>query len=108
MSPRRGWRRPSTTPARRERIKGIIRGLTGDAFDSGEIDAIFDEIVNNLPDEHVSKLNGIATNGSIALNQDQLRVISEQLDALSPQFKATVIAAFQKAIREGRVVVGPD
>jgi hypothetical protein len=92
-----------------ERAKRVIRVLTGDAFGSDQIDAIFDQVVANLPDDDADKFQYINPDSNpIVLSREQFRIVSEQLNALSPEFRATAAAALQKALDEGRIRIAPD
>ena len=95
-------------PGLEERAKGVIRGLTGDAFNSGQIDTIFDQVVKNISEEGANKFRAIDTGSSpIVLSQEQYRIVNEQLNALDPEFRESAVAAFKRALTEGRILLAP-
>jgi hypothetical protein len=86
------------------KAKSVLRNITDNALTDAEIDNVFDQVIHNISRTDAEKFGSInPSSKTIALSPEQLRIVNDQIQKLTPDLRTKAQAAFKKAQDSGRV-----
>ncbi|HEY8084038.1 MAG TPA: hypothetical protein VIE69_00365 [Methylophilaceae bacterium] len=86
------------------KIKAFFNGFTNGALTPSQVNKIYDQVYQNIPDGEAWDFRSVNPNSkTILLTPKQMQTIKTQIDKLSPDLRDVVQPQFLDAISKGRL-----